>query len=79
MPEPTTRDDRVAAYVDRVRRSEDFPALAQRIRDTVRNLLDDAQAYAAMRISHNPFGDGLASGRIVEAARSFLANQANQA
>ena len=39
---------------------------AQRIRDTVRNLLDDAQAYAAMRISHNPFGDGQASSRIAD-------------
>ncbi len=35
-------------------------------------LLDDPQAYAAMAQSHNPFGDGQASGRILEASRSFL-------
>ena len=42
-------------------------------------LLEDSAAYEAMARAHNPFGDGLASGRIVEAARRFLANQANQA
>jgi UDP-N-acetylglucosamine 2-epimerase (non-hydrolysing) len=36
-------------------------------------LLSDAAAYEAMARAHNPFGDGLASGRIVEAAREFLA------
>lgn len=35
-------------------------------------LLDDPQAYAAMAQAHNPFGDGQASGRILEASRSFL-------
>lgn len=35
-------------------------------------LLEDPQAYAAMAQAHNPFGDGAASGRIVEAARRFL-------
>ena len=39
-------------------------------------LLEDSAAYEAMARAHNPFGDGLASGRIVEAARRFLANQA---
>ena len=29
-------------------------------------LLDDKAAYDAMAQAHNPFGDGLASGRIVE-------------
>jgi UDP-N-acetylglucosamine 2-epimerase (non-hydrolysing) len=35
-------------------------------------LLSDAAAYERMARAHNPFGDGLASGRIVEAARQFL-------
>jgi UDP-N-acetylglucosamine 2-epimerase (non-hydrolysing) len=35
-------------------------------------LLDDPQAYQAMARAHNPFGDGQASARIVEAARRFL-------
>jgi UDP-N-acetylglucosamine 2-epimerase (non-hydrolysing) len=35
-------------------------------------LLTDAAAYEAMARAHNPFGDGLASGRIVAAARRFL-------
>ncbi len=35
-------------------------------------LLDDPEAYAAMAQAHNPFGDGQASGRILEASRSFL-------
>jgi UDP-N-acetylglucosamine 2-epimerase (non-hydrolysing) len=39
-------------------------------------LLEDPTAYEAMARSHNPFGDGLASGRIVEAARAFLAQRA---
>jgi UDP-N-acetylglucosamine 2-epimerase (non-hydrolysing) len=39
-------------------------------------LLDDPQAYAAMAQAHNPFGDGQASGRILEASRSFLSRAA---
>jgi aryl-alcohol dehydrogenase-like predicted oxidoreductase len=35
-------------------------------------LLDDPAAYDAMARAHNPFGDGQASGRIVEAARRLL-------
>ncbi|MEB3331716.1 MAG: UDP-N-acetylglucosamine 2-epimerase (non-hydrolyzing) [Synechococcaceae cyanobacterium] len=41
-------------------------------RETSR-LLDDPEAYGAMARAHNPFGDGHASARIVEAARQFLA------
>lgn len=37
------------------------------------HLLTDATAYEAMARAHNPFGDGQASGRIVTAARRFLA------
>ncbi|MCX5932884.1 MAG: UDP-N-acetylglucosamine 2-epimerase (non-hydrolyzing) [Cyanobacteria bacterium] len=39
-------------------------------------LLDDPQAYAAMAQAHNPFGDGQASGRILEASRNFLSRAA---
>jgi UDP-N-acetylglucosamine 2-epimerase (non-hydrolysing) len=35
-------------------------------------LLEYPTAYEAMARSHNPFGDGLASGRIVEIVRSFI-------
>ena len=35
-------------------------------------LLEDPAAYEAMARAHNPFGDGQASGRIVEEARRFL-------
>ena len=36
-------------------------------------LLSDPEAYSATARAHNPFGDGQASGRIVDAARSYLA------
>ncbi|MCP9915024.1 UDP-N-acetylglucosamine 2-epimerase (non-hydrolyzing) [Cyanobium sp. ATX 6F1] len=35
-------------------------------------LLEDPAAYAAMAQAHNPFGDGQASGRILEASRALL-------
>jgi UDP-N-acetylglucosamine 2-epimerase (non-hydrolysing) len=35
-------------------------------------LLTDHGAYEAMARAHNPYGDGLATGRIVEACRTFL-------
>jgi UDP-N-acetylglucosamine 2-epimerase (non-hydrolysing) len=37
-------------------------------------LLSDPAAYEAMARAHNPFGDGQASGRIVEAAQCFFSN-----
>ena len=36
-------------------------------------LLENEEAYGAMARAHNPFGDGQASGRIVVAARRYLA------
>ena len=36
-------------------------------------LLENEDAYGAMARAHNPFGDGQASGRIVVAARRYLA------
>ena len=35
-------------------------------------LLDNAEAYEEMARAHNPFGDGQASTRILDACRSFL-------
>jgi UDP-N-acetylglucosamine 2-epimerase (non-hydrolysing) len=37
----------------------------------VTRLLDDGDAYDAMARAHNPYGDGLASGRILEAIIEF--------
>ena len=42
----------------------------QRIVDDTRRLLDDPQAYAAMAKAANPYGDGKAAGRIVQAIMS---------
>ena len=46
-------------------------ASADIVRETAR-LLEDPAAFDAMARAHNPFGDGQASGRIVEASRRFL-------
>jgi UDP-N-acetylglucosamine 2-epimerase (non-hydrolysing) len=40
------------------------------VRETAR-LLDDQQAYQAMRHAANPFGDGHAAERIVQAVLNF--------
>jgi UDP-N-acetylglucosamine 2-epimerase (non-hydrolysing) len=44
-------------------------------RDTIvaeaSRLLDDGDAYRAMTLAHNPYGDGLAAGRIVETLREW--------
>lgn len=37
----------------------------------VTKLLDDKRAFDAMSFAHNPYGDGKAAGRIVEAIRQF--------
>ena len=38
-------------------------------------LLDDAEAFDEMRRAHNPYGDGLASGRIADALAAALGEQ----
>jgi UDP-N-acetylglucosamine 2-epimerase (non-hydrolysing) len=43
-----------------------------RIVSETASLLTDRVAYEAMARAHNPYGDGHATGRIVEACRSFL-------
>ena len=40
-------------------------------------LLDDRAAYEAMSFAHNPYGDGKASGRIVEFIRTWAADGAS--
>jgi UDP-N-acetylglucosamine 2-epimerase (non-hydrolysing) len=40
-------------------------------------LLENPQAYEEMARAHNPFGDGQASGRILDACRSFLNERRN--
>jgi UDP-N-acetylglucosamine 2-epimerase (non-hydrolysing) len=44
----------------------------------VSRLLDDAEAYAAMARAHNPYGDGKATGRIVDACLAFCREQAGE-
>jgi UDP-N-acetylglucosamine 2-epimerase len=44
---------------------------AERIVAEAARLLDDAAAYAEMSRAHNPYGDGLASARIVRRVRSI--------
>ncbi|MDD2728280.1 non-hydrolyzing UDP-N-acetylglucosamine 2-epimerase [Malikia sp.] len=44
-----------------------------RIASEANRLLDDSAAYQAMARALNPYGDGLASGRIVQAIRNYLA------
>ena len=42
-----------------------------RIVEETKRLLDDDEAYAAMSRAHNPYGDGLASGRIASAIQEW--------
>ncbi len=44
----------------------------ERIVDEAARLLTDRPAYEAMARAHNPYGDGKATGRIVEACLNFL-------
>jgi UDP-N-acetylglucosamine 2-epimerase (non-hydrolysing) len=42
-----------------------------RIRASVEELLTDRGVYEAMARAHNPYGDGKASGRIIETIRAW--------
>jgi UDP-N-acetylglucosamine 2-epimerase (non-hydrolysing) len=64
----TERPEAVEAGTARLIGTESATIVAEASR-----LLDDAEAYGAMARAHNPFGDGQASGRILEASRRFLA------
>jgi UDP-N-acetylglucosamine 2-epimerase (non-hydrolysing) len=61
MRETTERPEGVAAGTARLVGTEPDRIVAEATR-----LLDDPAAYAAMARAHNPFGDGKATGRIVE-------------
>lgn len=61
MRETTERPEGVAAGTAKLVGADE-----ERIVSEVSALLDDAQAYAAMALAHNPFGDGRAAGRIAK-------------
>jgi UDP-N-acetylglucosamine 2-epimerase (non-hydrolysing) len=63
----TERPEAVEAGTARLIGTDSASILAETSR-----LLDDQGAYEAMSRAHNPFGDGKASGRILEAAQRFL-------
>lgn len=69
MRETTERPEGVTAGTAR---------LVGTCRDTIvmeaNRLLDDPQAHGAMARAHNPYGDGKAAGRIVEALARYLDN-----
>lgn len=52
---------------------------AELIVQEVSHLLDDLEAYQAMSRAHNPYGDGLASGRIRDAILEFASSSATSA
>ncbi len=60
MRDTTERPEAVAAGTVKL-----VGADRQKIVDSVNHLLDDPAAYRAMSVAHNPYGDGLASQRIV--------------
>jgi UDP-N-acetylglucosamine 2-epimerase (non-hydrolysing) len=64
----TERPEAVAAGTARLIGTDSATIVAEASR-----LLSDAEAYGAMAMAHNPFGDGYASGRIVAAALRFMA------
>jgi UDP-N-acetylglucosamine 2-epimerase (non-hydrolysing) len=61
MRDTTERPEAVAAGTVKL-----VGANQQKIVDGVNQLLDDETAYRTMSVAHNPYGDGLASQRIVE-------------
>lgn len=61
MRDTTERPEAVAAGTVKL-----VGADRQKIIEGVNQLLDDPAAYQAMSVAHNPYGDGLASQRIVE-------------
>lgn len=68
MREATERPEGLEAGCARLVGTDEERIVAEAAR-----LLTDAGAYAAMARAHNPYGDGQAAGRIVEACRAFLA------
>lgn len=66
MREVTERPEAVAAGTVRL-----VGASRQRIIDNVSELLNNPISYAAMARAHNPYGDGMASARIIAALRAI--------
>ncbi|MEY2486518.1 MAG: hypothetical protein QOH39_2166 [Verrucomicrobiota bacterium] len=67
MREITERPEAVAAGTARLVGTDQ-----SKIVDEVSRLLTDQSAYEVMAKAHNPYGDGNAAGRVVEACRRFL-------
>jgi UDP-N-acetylglucosamine 2-epimerase len=67
MREKTERPEAIEAGTARLVGTD-----ADRIVVEARRLLDDPQAHAAMAQAANPFGDGKAAERIVEALLTFV-------
>jgi len=68
MRDTTERPEAVEAGTVRLVGTDD-----RLIVESVNQLLDEPEAYRAMSMSHNPYGDGKASQRIVEAIRAWAA------
>ncbi len=47
----------------------------QKITGEATRLLDDEEAYRQMSIAHNPYGDGKATGRIIDALQAWYENK----
>ncbi len=70
----TERPEAVAAGTAKLIGTDSSTIVAEASR-----LLENPEAYAAMAMAHNPFGDGYASGRIVAAALRFMASSSPKA
>jgi UDP-N-acetylglucosamine 2-epimerase (non-hydrolysing) len=66
MRDVTERPEAVAAGTVRLVGANERQIVAQ-----VTRLLDDSDAYEAMQFAHNPYGDGMAAGRILDISLSW--------
>lgn len=66
MRDVTERPEAVAAGTVRLVGANEGQIVAQ-----VTRLLDDSDAYEAMQFAHNPYGDGMAAGRILDISLSW--------
>jgi UDP-N-acetylglucosamine 2-epimerase (non-hydrolysing) len=66
MRDTTERPEAVDAGTVRLVGTDDVLIVSETCR-----LLDDEAAYQAMSRAHNPYGDGLAAGRILDAIRAW--------
>jgi UDP-N-acetylglucosamine 2-epimerase (non-hydrolysing) len=69
MRDTTERPEAVEAGTVRLVETDTARILGETTR-----LLDDAEAYAAMSVAQNPYGDGKATPRIVNCIRDFAAS-----